>query len=202
MQLIAHRTNCSNYYSYDGIIDPLEQECPYLDPYFDSVACHTDLNKCCDPCLYYCRTQGTKVADPLDCTRFYYCSRDEYFPDISYRCPSGQYFNEALGDCADTSTCSQLCDVDGCGGGGGITTPTPTTSNPSTDQGGCYSTFACKSFGYFPACLNFCSPRYFHCSLNNLNGPVELLHCPDDHLLDPNINACVSPQDCPYPYHP
>lgn len=106
---LADRTDCSKYYLYDGINTLIPGECN-AGHYFNGKDCtSTDPNDCCDPCLVFCETGGKTVADPLDCEKYYYCSKDYYFPDTSISCQSHEKYNFLTAECNSVSTCLQLC---------------------------------------------------------------------------------------------
>lgn len=107
---LAHRTECTKYYFHTGIGEPIEMVCPEATPYFDGEACQTDPNRCCEPCMVYCQSAGTTVADSKDCTAFYLCRDDTYFPDETdiFYCPVGEQYDFGAGACG-TSACLQLC---------------------------------------------------------------------------------------------
>lgn len=106
---LAHRTDCTMYYYYDGIATIIAQQCQ-PGHFFNGLNCDsTDENDCCDPCLVFCDESGRTVADPLDCTRYYYCAKDNYFPESSTSCPTNENYNFLTTECVPTSTCAQVC---------------------------------------------------------------------------------------------
>lgn len=106
---LAHRSDCSMYYYYDGIGSTIEQSCP-PGHVFNGVDCaSTDPNDCCDPCLVFCDISGKTVADPLQCSRYYYCAKKNYFPDSLSSCPSGELYSFLTAECLPTSDCLQMC---------------------------------------------------------------------------------------------
>ncbi|KAK4300994.1 hypothetical protein Pmani_026838 [Petrolisthes manimaculis] len=107
--VLAHRTSCSKYYSFDGVT-MTEKDCGE-GQYFNGQACVFDPNECCDPCLYFCETASTNIADPTNCRSYYHCLHNLYFPleaELLY-CPDGMTYSLSVNDCVTESDCSQLC---------------------------------------------------------------------------------------------
>lgn len=194
---LAHRTDCSKYYDYDGVGTATEQDCP-TGHYFNGVDCSsTDVNDCCDPCLVFCDVANVYIADPLDCTKYYHCNKDYSFPETSIPCvPEDFKYNFLSGECTATSSCTQLCSKVP------IDPDSTTTTTPSPVD--CFESWTCTMMGFFPVCPNFCSPNYFRCDGNNIWGPGEIDSCLVGQVVNPDTDPlrCVPLDDCPYPYHP
>lgn len=107
---LAHRTDCTKYYLNDGVGQPVPLSCS-PNTYFNGEECMSDPNECCDPCLVFCEKQYENVADPLDCTKFYHCRMDNYFPDEwdLYECNPGEYYSLFNRECTTDKSCTQLC---------------------------------------------------------------------------------------------
>lgn len=107
---LAHRTDCNKYYLYDTIGNPVQFSCP-SNYYFNGEDCVADPNECCDPCLVFCESQDINVAEPLDCSRFYHCRANNYFPDEwdLFECTAGEFYSVFNGGCSTDSSCTQLC---------------------------------------------------------------------------------------------
>ncbi|KAK4300995.1 hypothetical protein Pmani_026839 [Petrolisthes manimaculis] len=108
---LAHRTDCTKYYFHTGAGLPVEMECPTATPYFDGADCQADENKCCEPCMVFCATKDNTVANTQDCSSFYLCNKDNYFPDETdlYYCADDTEYEFAASTCSTFSSCDQMC---------------------------------------------------------------------------------------------
>ncbi|XP_071544991.1 uncharacterized protein [Panulirus ornatus] len=67
------------------------------------------LREGCDPADCSGKNPGDMVADPMNCTQFYFCLDDGVVLDKPYPCPDAGGFDPNAGVCTDNTTCAAPC---------------------------------------------------------------------------------------------
>ncbi|KAK3871818.1 hypothetical protein Pcinc_023067 [Petrolisthes cinctipes] len=110
--VVADLTYCNKYYVCGTSPDPIPVVCD-MGYYFDGGVCQEDPDLCCNSCLAFCYEAFTEVADPTDCTKFYFCREKLSYPlaDDIRQCPEGEIFNPPKGHCVaeEGTECHQPC---------------------------------------------------------------------------------------------
>ncbi|XP_045600226.2 uncharacterized protein [Procambarus clarkii] len=109
---IADPTDCTKYLLCGIFNPPVALECDSgTDLYFNGTACQSDINQCCDSCAVFCDTAFTEIADPTNCTNYYFCSAAGYYPEADdlHTCPEGENYSSADGTCSASAECVQPC---------------------------------------------------------------------------------------------
>ncbi|XP_063853389.1 proprotein convertase subtilisin/kexin type 5-like isoform X3 [Scylla paramamosain] len=171
---VADRYDCSTYHDCaSGAV----MHCGQQTPYFDGETCQTEEKFCCH-CNPYCYRNdiNTLVPDPTDCTKYYFCEAPNEIPTTSGHCSSGN-FDLLSQECSLTVPCITFC-----------------TNVVKPD--GCIDVFTCKEVGSFPACVDRCTPQYYHCSAGDIGSVVAANSCNGENVFDPKKNSCVKPSEC------
>lgn len=171
------RYDCSSYYACtdEKVVIP----CPPETPFFNGEVCQTDESACCH-CRPYCTADDAsndKVMDPLDCTRYYYCTAPDTVPEYPGTCPAGDHFDIFDQECSSTAPCLTLC-------------------TNVINQDGCIDVFTCEEVGYFASCPKGCGPTYYRCYDDDIGNIIEAETCPEGKVFDPNKTTCVAESEC------
>ncbi|XP_071542476.1 uncharacterized protein [Panulirus ornatus] len=185
----ANVFDCSVYYVCDSVGGIFSTEtCPSNAPYFNGITCQSDKNQCCScrsECLSSDVSVHRRVPDYKNCTNFYLCVSVGITTEDSHgHCPRGN-FNSMTGECEEDAPCIAPCQ------------DSPNIDTCETDD-----SFVCPSVGYFPKCTTVCDPHYYYCTLQDIGRPVEPKICTRNHVIDPLLVQCVSPEQCPCPCAP
>ncbi|XP_063853383.1 proprotein convertase subtilisin/kexin type 5-like isoform X2 [Scylla paramamosain] len=171
---VADRYDCSTYHDCaSGAV----MHCGQETPFFDGETCQTEEKYCCH-CNPYCYTgdRGRKVLDPTDCTKYYFCIEENVIPDLSGHCSKGN-FDPSSHECSLTAPCFAFC-----------------TNVVRPD--GCIDTFTCQEVGYFPACADECTSKYYRCGAGDIGSIVAVDSCSGETVFDPNVKPCVQSSQC------
>lgn len=189
MAVVADGEDCHSFFvcSAGGSV-PVS--CDADKPYFDGTTCTTEESQCCDRCQAYCEEEFTEIADPTNCTNFYYCARKGFPTEQDlHHCADQAVFNQEMHHCDKQATCVQPCS----------TLPSRPPLVPTTTVGSdCATDFICHSIGYFPMCVHSCDPRYYYCGSSDIGHTVDPLRCPSGMVLNPETMRCVTPNNCPF----